>query len=884
MNDKIAKAYDAKTVEQRWYQHWEDKGYFKPKERKKDAGKYSIMMPPPNVTGQLHIGHALDMTWQDILIRFNRQKGLETVYIPGTDHAGIATQRRVRDQLAEEGIDIFDLGRDKFIDKVWQWKDQYGAVIIDQARQLGISCDWERESFTMDERCSEAVKEAFVTLYEKGLIYKGSYIVNWCPSCDTTISDIEVDHIDKKGKLYHVAYPLAEEDGEIIIATTRPETILGDVAVAVNPDDKRFKDYIGKECILPILNRKIPIIADDYVDMEFGTGALKITPGHDPNDFLVGKRHDLPEINIMNDDATINQEGGPYVGLDRYECRKAIIKDLENIGLLRNITDNDMSIGQCSRCDTVVEPLIKNQWFVKMEPLAKRAIEASENKEVEFVPERFEKIYLQWLDKIRDWCISRQLWWGHQIPAWYCACGEIIVSRDEPDQCPKCKRFDLIQDEDVLDTWFSSALWPFSTQDWPNTKVEDLEFYPTSTLVTGYDIIFFWVVRMITMGLELTDKMPFDTVLLHGLVRDSLGRKMSKSLDNGVDPLEVIKDFGADVLRFTLVTGNTPGNDMRFHFDRLESNRNFTNKIWNAARFIQLNLDDDIELGLPDEADLTNSDKWIISRFNQLVARITDVLHRHEFGEAARMLYDFLWSEFCDWYIEMTKPRLYSDDQKAKDTARSVLVTIFSKTLQLLHPFMPFITEELFTSLPHNHESIMIAPWPEVGLIDEDSIKDMNTIMDAIRVIRNLRQESDIKPSKKIVAYFLCEDKVSFDLFRTNEIYLKSLSNLSEVHFELDEDNLPNKEECLTAVVKGSSIYLPLIEAIDIDAEIDRLSKEEKRLVSEVKRASGKLANEKFVSKAPEKLVNEEKLKLADYQAQLDAVKKRVEELIKLKR
>ncbi len=884
MSDKIAKAYNPKTVEQKWYQEWEDKGYFKPKERKEGAGKYSIMMPPPNVTGQLHIGHALDMTWQDILIRLHRQKGFETVYIPGTDHAGIATQRRVRDQLAEEGIDIFELGRENFIDKVWQWKDQYGAMIIDQARQLGISCDWDRESFTMDEKCSNAVQEAFVSLYEKDLIYKGSYIVNWCPSCDTTISDIEVDHIDKKGNLYHIAYPLAEHDGEIIIATTRPETILGDVAVAVNPDDDRYKHLIGKECILPILNRKIPIIADEYVDMEFGTGALKITPGHDPNDFLVGKKHNLPEINIMNDDATINQEGGPYAGFDRYECRKAIIKDLENIGLFRNKTDNNMSIGQCSRCDTVVEPLIKNQWFVKMEPLAKRAIEASEKKLVEFVPDRFEKTYLQWLGKIRDWCISRQLWWGHQIPAWYCACGEIIVSREEPDQCPSCKRFELIQDEDVLDTWFSSALWPFSTQGWPNVEVKDLEFYPTSTLVTGYDIIFFWVVRMITMGLELTDEMPFDTVLLHGLVRDNLGRKMSKSLDNGVDPLEVISEYGADVLRFTLVSGNTPGNDMRFHFDRLESNRNFTNKIWNAARFIQLNLDDNTKIGLPDKDSLTNSDKWIISRFYQLANRVTNVLSRHEFGEAARMLYDFMWSEFCDWYIEMSKPRLYSDDKKAKDTARAVLVTIFSQTLQLMHPFMPFITEELYLSLPHEYDSIMIAPWPEVSSVDEQSIADMTTVMEAIRSIRNLRQESDIKPSKKIVAYFLCEDEKMLELFSENDIYIQSLGNIGETHFKLDESELPNKEECLTTVVKGSSIYLPLVEAIDINGEIERFKKEEKRLLSEVKRASGKLANENFVKKAPEKLVDEEKQKLKEYQSQLESVQSRVEELKNLKR
>ncbi len=883
MKERIEKTYDAKKTEGKWYQFWEDQGYFKPKERKEGSGKFSIMMPPPNVTGQLHIGHALDMTWQDILVRFNRQKGLETVYIPGTDHAGIATQRKVRDQLAEEGIDIYKMGRDEFIDRVWQWKDQYGAVIIDQARQLGISCDWERESFTMDSRCSEAVQEAFINLYEKGLIYKGSYIVNWCPSCDTTISDIEVEHYEKQGKLYYVAYPLTDEDGEIIIATTRPETILGDVAVAVDPEDERFSKYIGKECILPILNRKIPIISDEYVDKEFGTGAVKITPGHDPNDFLVGKRHNLPEINIMNDDATINQEGGPYVGLDRYVCREAIIKDLENIGLLRKVEDHKMNIGQCSRCDTVVEPLIKNQWFVKMKPLAKKAIEASENNLVEFVPDRFEKIYLQWLDKIRDWCISRQLWWGHQIPAWYCACGEIIVSKEEPDQCPNCGRMGLIQDEDVLDTWFSSALWPFSTQGWPNIPVEDLEFYPTSTLVTGYDIIFFWVVRMITMGLELTEKIPFDTVLLHGLVRDSQGRKMSKSLGNGVDPLEVIKDFGADVLRFTLVIGNTPGNDMRFQFDRLESSRNFTNKLWNAARFIQLNLDENTKLGFPDKDLLSNSDRWIISRYSQLSNRTTELLQKHEFGEAARMLYDFLWSEFCDWYIEMSKSRLYSDDEKAREITRSVLVTVFSKTLQLLHPFMPFITEELYTSLPHEHDSIMIAPWPEEEFIDQESIKEITNVMEAIRAIRNLRQESDITPGKKINAIFLCQDKENMASFNNNKIYLKSLANIDQLNFVLDDKGLPKKEESLTAVIKGASIYIPIVDAIDLDQEIDRLQQEQKRLESEVKRASRKLANENFVKKAPEHIVDEEREKLNDYKKQLEAVKERIIELKRLK-
>ncbi|QOR36384.1 valine--tRNA ligase [Clostridium sp. 'deep sea'] len=883
MSQQIPKNYNHTDTEKKWYKLWEEKGYFKPVKRDPSKGKFSIMMPPPNVTGQLHIGHALDMTLQDILVRYKRQQGYEACWIPGTDHAGIATQRKVRDALRKEGIDMQDLGREKFIERVWQWKDKYGSTITNQLRALGSSCDWDRESFTMDERCSKAVKEAFVSLYEKGLIYKGSYIINWCPECGTTLSDIEVEHHESAGKLYHVAYPLAEGEGEIIIATTRPETILGDVAVAVHPDDERYKHLVGKHCILPIANRKIPIVADYYVEKEFGSGAVKITPAHDPNDFAIGQRHNLPEINIMNEDATINENGAPYTGMSRYDCRKALIRDLEGIGLLRNIEDHQHNVGHCTRCETTVEPLIKNQWFVKMKPLAERAIEAARKKDVKFVPDRFEKIYLQWLEKIRDWCISRQLWWGHQIPAWYCTCGEIIVSKETPSTCPKCGGKNLIQDEDVLDTWFSSALWPFSTQGWPDLKPEQLDFYPTSTLVTGYDIIFFWVVRMITMGLECTDQVPFDTVLLHGLVRDSQGRKMSKSLGNGVDPLEAIADFGADVLRFTLVTGNTPGNDMRFHMERLESNRNFTNKMWNAARFVQLNLAEfkwsDINL----TENLSLADKWILSRFSTLITEINRVVNRYEFGEAARMLYDFLWSEYCDWYIEMAKPRLYSDNEADKLTTRSVLITVLSGTLQLLHPFMPFITEELWQSLPHKGESIVITALPEANYYNEDTEKVMAVLMDAVRSIRNIRQESDVKPSQRIKAIIMADNIETQQMFIKNEIYLKTLAGLGELEVKLLQKDQAPTEEALTAIVSGATIYLPLAGLIDLAKETERLQKELKRLQGEVKRANGKINNEKFVSKAPAHIVDAERQKLEDYKAQLQAVKDRIASLAKLK-
>ena len=883
MMEQISKTYDAAITEKKWYQRWVDQNYFAPRPSQNGQGKYSIMMPPPNITGQLHIGHALDMTWQDILIRYKRQKGFETCWIPGTDHAGIATQRRVKDTLLKEGIELEEIGREKFIERVWEWREEYGTTITQQLRALSISCDWERESFTMDERCSKAVKEAFVTMYERGLIYKGSYIINWCPSCGTTLSDIEVEHEDRSGKFWHVAYPLADGSGELIIATTRPETILGDVAVAVHPDDQRYAHLVGKSCILPIMNRRIPIIADDYVELDKGTGAVKITPAHDPNDFAVGKRHQLPEINVMNEDATINENGGPYVGMTRYECRKAIVQDLTDMGLMRKIEDHLHAVGQCSRCDTIIEPLIKNQWFVKMKPLTEQAMQATEAQLVRFVPDRFENIYKQWLEKIHDWCISRQLWWGHQIPAWYCECGEIVVSRDDHPICPKCGAADLVQDEDVLDTWFSAGLWPFSTQGWPDKAPEELDYFPTSTLVTGHDILFFWVVRMITMSLELTGQVPFDTVLLHGLVRDSQGRKMSKSLGNGVDPLEVIQEYGSDVLRLALVTGNTPANDMRFQEERLEAMRNFCNKIWNAARFVQINLADfqydDIDLS----GELTLADKWILSRYTTLVAEIERVLDRHEFGEAARLLYDFLWSEYCDWYIEMAKPRLYSDDDADKRTTRSVLVTVLSGTLQLLHPFMPSITEELWQALPHRGESIMVDLWPTAHWYSAPSEEAMGMIMDAVRAIRNSRQESDVKPSQRIKAIIIADNKHFYNLFAANELYLKTLAGLGELEIMLSGAETLPSDEALTAVSSGATIFLPLAGMIDFAKETARLEKELTRLKSEVKRATGKLNNEKFIGRAPAEIVEEERRKLIDYQNQLQAVSERLERLIKMK-
>ncbi len=882
MKEQIPKNYQASITEKKWYSVWEENGYFKPLERKPGAGKYSIMMPPPNVTGQLHIGHALNMTIQDILVRYKRQQGFETCWIPGTDHAGIATQRKVRDAVRQEGLSMPELGREGFIERVWQWVNKYGTAITGQLQALGCSCDWDREVFTMDKQLSKAVREAFVTLYEQGLIYKGSYIINWCPECGTTLSDIEVAHVDNPGKLYYVAYPMVDGVGEIVIATTRPETILGDVAVAVHPADDRYQHLIGKKCILPIINRQIPIIADEYVDSEFGTGAVKITPAHDPNDFAIGQRHQLPEINVMNENATINENGGPYQGMERYQCRQALLQDLEGIGLLRRAEEHQHSVGHCYRCNTTVEPLIKNQWFVSMKPLAQQAVEAARREDVRFVPDRFEKTYLQWLDKIRDWCISRQLWWGHQIPAWYCACGEMIVSRETPTACPKCGSKNIIQDQDVFDTWFSSALWPFSTQGWPDKPLSDLDFYPTSTLVTGYDILFFWVVRMITMGIEVTKMVPFDTVLLHGLVRDSQGRKMSKSLDNGVDPLEAIAEYGADVLRFTLVSGNTPGNDMRFHLERLDANRNFANKIWNAARFIQLNLVDFAWDNIDLSGNLSLADRWILSRYSSLTSEVDRVIERHELGEAARMLYEFLWSEFCDWYIEMAKPRLYSDCEADKHTTRSVLITVLSGTLQLLHPFMPFITEELWQALPHDGESIVIAPWPQADFYCNETEKVMETLMDAIRAIRNIRQEADVKPSQKIRAVVLADSDESLQLFTSNTLYLKALAGLGQLEIRPAAEQAP-QEEAVTAVVRGAVIYLPLAGLMDLNQEIERLQKEMVRLKAEVQRAAGKLNNRSFVDKAPAAIVEQERQKLNDYQLQLQAVTDRANALAKLK-
>lgn len=880
MKEQIAKTYDAQSTEEKHYERWEKSGYFQP--RGNSEKHFTIVMPPPNVTGQLHIGHALNLTWQDILTRYHRQIGDSTLYIPGTDHAGIATQRRVRDQLEEQGIDFYSLTREEFLDHAWKWKEEFGSLITEQARKMGISCDWSRERFTMDEGCNKAVLESFVRLYERDLIYKGNYIVNYCPSCGTTLSDIEVEHEDEAGKLYYLRYPLADEAGEIVIATTRPETILADVAVAVHPEDERYASLIGKECLLPLLNRRLPIIADAYVEKEFGTGALKITPGHDPNDFLIGERHNLPQINILTDDAYINEQGGPYAGLERYEARRKIVEDLQAAGFLIKIEDHAMSVGKCTRCGTVIEPLIKSQWFVRMEEMAQKALAVVEAGEIRFIPARYERIYSHWLENIHDWCISRQLYWGHRIPAYYCECGETIVSAIAPTQCPKCQSKKITQDEDVLDTWFSSALWPFSTQGWPEKDIEEIHRYPTTTLVTAYDIILFWVVRMVSMGMELTGKIPFYDVLIHGLVRDSLGRKMSKSLGNGIDPLEVIEEQGADALRFSLILGITPGNDIRFQPERLELARNFTNKLWNAARFIQMNLDYTEFPGWPAVEEMSTSDRWIVSAYEELRGRIGTLLERYEFGEALRQIYEFLWSEFCDWYIEMSKPRLYSDQPGERENASKVLLRVFSGSMQLLHPFMPFITEELYLALPHPEESIMIAPWPEAAFYDAESLQQMETVKEAIRIIRNIRHEADIKPGRKIAAYILAETEKIQELFEANAIYLKSLANISDLHIVMDEADLPSRDESLTGVIAGANIYLPLAGAVDLEQEAARMADEIKRLQSEVARARGKLANENFTSKAPPHIVEEERVKLFNYESQLAAVEERAREINQL--
>lgn len=879
----IPTVYDPQSFEKKWYKYWEDNKLFHA-EVKMDKQPFSIVIPPPNVTGQLHMGHALDNTLQDIQIRWRRMQGYNTLWMPGADHAGIATQIKVEEMLAQDNISRYDLGRDKFIEKVWEWKEQYGDRIITQLKSLGASCDWERERFTMDEGCSKAVREVFVSLYEKGLIYQGYRITNWCPRCNTALSDIEVEHEDKPGNLYHLRYQVENSDEYIIVATTRPETMLGDSGVAVHPEDERYCHLIGKNLILPIVERKILIFADDYVDPFFGTGAVKVTPAHDPNDFEMGQRHNLEQIVILNSNATMAENTGKYQGLDRYACRKALLQDLEAIGALVKIEEHNHAVGQCQRCSTIVEPMVSKQWFVKMESLAQPAIAAVETEKIKFVPERFTKIYLNWLDGIRDWCISRQIWWGHRIPAWYCECGETIVARDSVNSCPKCGSANVKQDEDVLDTWFSSALWPFSTMGWPEQTPELKQFYPTSVLVTGYDIIFFWVARMIMMGLEFQQEIPFKHVFIHGLVRDSQGRKMSKSLGNGIDPLEVVEKYGADTLRFMLITGNTPGNDMRFYWERVESTRNFANKLWNASRFVLMNLTDYDENFDPQASDYTLADKWILSRYNQTVSDVTRNLERFELGEAGRAIYEFIWNEFCDWYIELSKARLYNkEDNRARQTAQSVLCYVLENTLKLLHPFMPFITEEIWQHIPHEGDSIIVASWPveQTTLTDKKAELNMEIVMETIKAIRNMRAEVNVAPGRKSEAILQLASAELVQLFELNASYVKTLAAVDPLNVSLTTPEKP--ENAMAAVVSGVEIYMPLKGLIDVDKETARLNKELLTLDKELARVSGKLSNEGFVAKAPPDVIEKEKAKQQEFEEKVKAINERLSYLASLK-
>ncbi len=875
---ELAKTYDPKGMEDRIYEKWLEKKYFHA-EADRSRKPFTIVIPPPNVTGRLHMGHALDETLQDILIRYKRMQGYNALWIPGTDHASISTEVKVTNQLKEEGIDKKELGREGFLKRAWQWKEEYGGAIINQLKKLGSSCDWDRERFTMDEGCSEAVLEVFIRLYEKGYIYKGSRIINWCPVCKTSISDAEVEHEEQAGHFWHINYPIKDSDRFVEIATTRPETMLGDTALAVNPDDERYQDIIGKTVILPLVGREIPVIADAYVDKEFGTGVVKITPAHDPNDFEVGRRHNLPEINILNDDAVINENGGKYAGMDRYEARKRIVEDLKEQGLLVKVVDHSHNVGTHDRCGTTVEPLIKQQWFVKMEELAKPAIEAVKNGELTFVPERFDKTYLHWLENIRDWCISRQLWWGHRIPAYYCDdCGELVVAREEPSVCPKCGGKHFTQDPDTLDTWFSSALWPFSTLGWPK-QTEDLDyFYPTDVLVTGYDIIFFWVIRMVFSGYEQTGKSPFHHVLIHGLVRDSLGRKMSKSLGNGIDPLEIIDKYGADALRFTLVTGNAPGNDMRFYMERVEASRNFANKVWNASRFIMMNME---KAEIPETMDigqLTGADKWILSKVNTLAKDVTANMDKFELGIAVQKLYDFIWEEFCDWYIEMVKPRLYREEDETKAAALWTLRTVLSRALKLLHPYMPFITEEIFCNLT-GEESIMISSWPEYKEewdFEADELA-VERIKEAVRGIRNVRSEMNVPPSRKASVIVVSEKEEVRSIFEKGRIFFATLAYAGEVTIQADKTGI--SEDAVSALITDGAVYMPFSDLVDMEKELERLKKEEERLTKELARVNGMLGNEKFISRAPQGKIDEEKEKLKKYSRMMEQVKERMEAL-----
>ena len=882
MSKNLEKTYNPKEIEPKLYEKWCENKYFHA-EVDRSKKPFTTVMPPPNITGKLHMGHAFDNTLQDILIRYKRMQGYNALWIPGTDHAAIATEVKVTEQLKAEGIDKKELGREKFLERTWQWKDEYAGTIEGQLKKLGVSCDWDRERFTMDEGCSKAVEEVFIKLYEEGYIYKGSRIVNWCPVCKTALSDAEVDHEEQAGHFWHIKYPIVGTDRFLEIATTRPETMLGDTAIAVHPDDERYKDIVGKNVLLPLVNREIPIVADYYVDKEFGTGAVKITPAHDPNDFEVGKRHNLPEINIMNDDATINELGGKYAGMERYEARKAIVSDLEEQGFLVKVEDHSHNVGTHERCGTTVEPLVKQQWFVRMEELAKPAIEAISNGDLKLIPERMNKTYMNWLSNIRDWCVSRQIWWGHRIPAYYCQeCGKVVVAREMPEVCPDCGCTHFVQDEDTLDTWFSSALWPFSTLGWPE-KTEDLDyFYPTDVLVTGYDIIFFWVIRMVFSGYAYTGKAPFHTVLFHGLIRDSQGRKMSKSLGNGIDPLEIIEKYGADALRITLVTGNAPGNDMRFYDERVEANRNFANKVWNASRFILMNMEGK-EITVPNESDLSAVDQWIISKMNTLTKDVTENMDKFELGIAVQKVYDFIWDEFCDWYIELAKYRIYHAEENpaAANSALYTLKTVLGDALKLLHPFMPFVTEEIYGALVPEAESLMMSSWPEYK--ESSCYPEAENIVDhmkeIIRGVRNVRAEMNVAPSRKAKTYIVCENENLCQGFE--EIKESSMPLMSANEIQIQSDKSGIAEDAVSVVVADAVVYLPMEELVDFEQELERLTKEEARLTKELARVNGMLNNEKFISKAPEAKINEERAKLEKYTQMMEQVQERLKGLRK---
>ncbi|HEX7712806.1 MAG TPA: valine--tRNA ligase [Bacillota bacterium] len=892
----LATVYEPQSVEEKWYQFWLEHHYFHA-EVEHDRKPFCIVIPPPNVTGVLHLGHALDETLQDILIRWRRMQGYNALWMPGTDHAGIATQARVEEALAKEGISRYDLGREEFLKRVWSWKEKYGGTIIRQLKSLGSSCDWERERFTMDEGCSAAVREVFVRLYEKGLIFQGSYLINWCPKCQTTISDIEVEHEDREGHLWYIKYPLADGSGFVEVATTRPETMLGDTAVAVNSEDDRYRNLIGREVILPLADRRIPIIADAYVDMSYGTGAVKVTPSHDINDFEMGLRHQLPQITVIGFDAKMTAAAGKYAGLDRYQCREQVVTDLERLGLLDKIENLTHAVGQCYRCDTIIEPLISKQWFVKMQPLAEPAIQAALQGDVSFIPERFTKIYLGWLENIRDWCISRQLWWGHRIPVWYCQdCQEVIVSRNDPDRCPKCGGSHLEQDPDVLDTWFSSALWPFSTLGWPKQTPELEHFYPTSVLVTGRDIIFFWVARMLFMGLEFQGCVPFKDVLIHGLVLDKFGKKMSKSRpETIVDPQDIIAKYGADTLRFTLATGTALGQDQRFQMEKVEGSRNFTNKIWNAARFVLMACEKDTPDDSQDGSNwldfasgrsdvipsgLTLPDQWILSRSGRLTSEVTRLLERYDIGAAASAIYDFLWNEYCDWYIELAKPRLnQTADVNDRRTVQAVLVRVLRQTMELLHPFMPFLTEEIWQALPHRDESIMIASWPQ-NLTEQqfpEAETTMGTIIEVVRAIRNIRSEASVPPQKKVSAYFAADDEQRA-ILKSNQSYVTALAGLE--NYQLLNPTDPKPEKAISAVVHGITIYMPVAGMVDVVREQERLTKELQQLQVELGKLKDRLNNPAFSAKAPPQVVEKEREKMGIFQDKIDKIKLRLDQLV----